>query len=266
MNKHKVMMQNIISILLLLVILSCESQNKSLSAEIEKIEQTPVVLDTMKLREIMGLFEPSHHPEFEMIEDKYSSKTGLYLRIEAYEDYKRMYDAAKDDGVDLIIHSATRNQKYQKGIWERKWNGQTLLEGGVDAMQIKDPKERAKKILLYSSMPGTSRHHWGTDIDLNSFNNSYFEKGRGLKIYDWLIAHASEYGFCQPYISKENGRTGYEEEKWHWSYMPISKDLTQYSERHLTNDMIKGFLGSETASDIDVVRQYVLGVNKQCYE
>ncbi|NJK84501.1 MAG: M15 family metallopeptidase [Saprospiraceae bacterium] len=44
-----------------------------------------------------------------------------------------------------------------------------------------NPQERALKILKYSSMPGTSRHHWGTDIDLNSFSNSYFEQGEGKK-------------------------------------------------------------------------------------
>ena len=32
-------------------------------------------------------------------------------------------------------------------------------------------------------MPSTSRHHWGTDLDLNNLNNSYFTSGKGKKIY-----------------------------------------------------------------------------------
>lgn len=258
------MTQNIISIFFLLVLISCSSKDKSVIPQVDKVESTQIIIDTMKLREIMGLFDPATHPEFERIDDKYTSKQGLYLRIEAYESFKDMYEAAEKEGIKLVIHSATRNHVYQKGIWERKWNGQTLLEGGLNATEIIDPIERAKKILLYSSMPSTSRHHWGTDIDLNSFNNSYFEKGEGLKVYEWLTTHASEYGFCQPYISKESGRTGYEEEKWHWSFTPISKDLTEYSQQYLTNDQIQGFLGAETAEIIDVVGQYVLGIDKAC--
>ncbi|MFM9004881.1 MAG: D-alanyl-D-alanine carboxypeptidase family protein [Flavobacteriales bacterium] len=43
--------------------------------------------------------------------------------------------------------------------------------------------------MKFSSMPGTSRHHWGTDIDLNSVEPSYFLSGKGLLIYQWLSAH-----------------------------------------------------------------------------
>ena len=111
-----------------------------------------------------------------------------------------MYDAAKKEGITLKIISATRNFATQKIIWEGKWTGKRLHESKENlAKTIPNPTERAIKILRWSSMPGTSRHHWGTDIDLNKLNNSYFEKGEGLKIYNWLIANASSFGFCQPY-------------------------------------------------------------------
>ena len=53
-------------------------------------------------------------------------------------------------------------------------------------------------------MPSTSRHHWGTDIDLNSLNNSYFSSGKGLKEYDWLTTNANHYGFYQVYTDEKN--------------------------------------------------------------
>jgi len=135
-----------------------------------------------------------------------------------------MYNAAKADGIDLVVRSATRNFSYQRGIWERKWSGKTKLSDGVNAAtDITVDRDRAVKIMNYSAMPGASRHHWGTDIDLNSFNNSYFESGTGLKVYKWLEQNAHKYGYCRPYTPKNNGRTGYEEEKWHWSYTPLSK-------------------------------------------
>jgi len=109
-------------------------------------------------------------------------------------------------------------------------------------------------------MPSTSRHHWGTDMDLNSLDNSFFESGQGLKIYQWLVTHAAEYGFCQPYTSKVEGRTGYEEEKWHWSYLPLSGFFLEEYKKKVSNKDIKGFNGSEVASSIDVIRNYVQGV------
>jgi len=213
---------------------------------------------------VMGKYEPNAHQDFTLIRAEHADREGMYVRKEAYEAFQKMYDHALKDGHRLIIRSAARNFNYQKGIWERKWKGETILSDGTKASDISDRKGRAKKILLYSSMPGTSRHHWGTDIDLNSFNNEYFKQGAGGKIYDWLKTHAATYGFCQPYTDKASGRTGYEEERWHWSYQPIAKDLTRYSKEHLSNQMITGFLGDEAAQEIDVVTNYILGISSVC--
>src|ERR1043165_6982453 len=110
-------------------------------------------------------------------------------------------------------------------------------------------------------MPSTSRHHWGTDMDLNSLNNDYFDSGEGKKIYEWLTAHASEFGFCQPYTSKADGRTGYEEEKWHWSYVPLSKGFLEEYKKQVQYNDITGFLGSEVAESLRVIDKYVDGVS-----
>ena len=105
-------------------------------------------------------------------------------------------------------------------------------------------------------MPSTSRHHWGTDIDLINLNNSYFEKGQGLKEYTWLKNNASKFGFCQVYDDKKlTNRTGYELEKWHWSYLPTAKlFLKQYKEK-ITYKDINNFIGSSYASNkkIDMI-------------
>ena len=114
-------------------------------------------------------------------------------------------------------------------------------------------------------MPGTSRHHWGTDIDLNSFENSWFESGEGLVVYNFLVENAEKFGFCQPYTPKGESRpNGYEEEKWHWSYMPVSGRLTGLAESILRDTAISGFQGAEAAAEIQVVEHYVLGINPDC--
>lgn len=210
---------------------------------------------------LMGKFDPTTHPQFSKLEDEHTqgSARGAYLRKETYEAFKKMSAAAKEDGVELIIISATRNFDSQKRIWENKWEGRTMVEG-KNITTITDKKERARLILLYSSMPTTSRHHWGTDMDLNSLDNSFFESGEGLKIYQWLTTHAADYGFCQPYTSKAGRRTGYEEEKWHWSYLPLSGVFLEAYKKQVRYSDIKGFAGSEVAKSMEVIKIYVDGV------
>jgi len=227
----------------------------------------PIVMDSSITNDyLMGKFVPEKHADFVEVSSEHASRKGMFLRKDTYAAFVKMAEAAKADGVEFIIKSATRNFDAQKVIWEGKWNGTRLLEGKENARK-KYPlkKDRALKILEYSSMPGTSRHHWGTDFDVNAFVNSYFEQGKGLKEYNWLTAHAAEYGFCQPYTPKGAERPdGYNEEKWHWSYLPVSIKLTQQYQLRLDNQSITGFVGSETAADIDVVRKYVLGINSGC--
>lgn len=202
---------------------------------------------------LLGRFNPEIDARFAKPADEHTAGAARnqYLRKETYEAFVKMAEAAAKDGVTLVIISATRNFETQKSIWERKWQAEAA---------IANEAERAKKILLYSSMPGTSRHHWGTDMDLNDLNNEYFESGEGLKIYQWLTAHAHEYGFCQPYTSKDKGRTGYEEEKWHWSYTTLSVPLLEAYKKTVSLKDISGFKGSETAAQLDVIKNYVDGV------
>lgn len=236
--------------------------NSNTQNQIAKIDTPKIEVDENYL---LGMFDPTTHPDFVAIKQEHTTKSSAYLRKDTYEAFVRMHDAAKKDGIDLIIVSATRNFNSQKGIWESKWTGGTKVSGMDLSKEVKDTIERAKYILLYSSMPGTSRHHWGTDIDINNLNDNYFLSGQGKKEYEWLTNHAHEYGFCQPYSKKGTDReTGYEEEKWHWSYMPVSGQLIQQYKSKITYAKINGFKGSGTGKVIDVIKNYVLGIAGKC--
>ncbi|MRI63023.1 D-alanyl-D-alanine carboxypeptidase family protein [Ornithobacterium rhinotracheale] len=187
---------------------------------------------------------------FVLVPSKYCNKQ-TYLRKETYEAFLKMHQAAQKAGFNLLIVSGARNFQHQKNIWERKWKANANLT----------PKERAKKILLFSSMPMSSRHHWGTDVDLNSLNNSYFESGKGKQLYEWMQKNAGKFGFCQVFTDKKGGRTGYEMEKWHWSYMPLAKQLLKDYNKQITTKDFKGFLGSETADSVRIIKDYVNGIN-----
>lgn len=201
---------------------------------------------------LIGNLDFHKDDKFAKIPSNLSSKS-IYVRKETLNAFLEMAKQAEKDGIKLTVISGARNFNHQKSIWERKWN----------SSNIKDPVARAKDILRYSSMPMTSRHHWGTDIDINSLQNSYFESGKGLKEYQWLVENGPKYGFCQVYTDKkENNRKGYEMEKWHWSYIPLADQLLSQYKEELRYDRIAGFKGSEVAKEMDVINVYVGGISK----
>lgn len=214
-------------------------------------------VDSLLRTYLLGRFDPAKDTNLTLIKSPYTNLGGMYLRKDVYKAYKIMYDSAKKDGISLLIISATRNFDVQKSIWEGKFR--SYIKSYPDSVEC------SKHILHYSSMPGTSRHHWGTDMDLNSVQLSTFESGEGKKLYKWLSANAYKYGFCQPYSAKDTLRkTGYEEEKWHWSYYPVSSELLNKYDSLITYKNITGFIGSKTAQKIDIIKNYVNSVNKNC--
>lgn len=260
------------AILLALVSYSCkapssEQQAESVVEQVLEIDTIVATLDTIPLKYLLGQFDPSQDTLFRRIDPRFSqgSATRQMIHQETHDAFEQMWKAAKAEGISLQIVSATRPFIYQKSIWEGKWKGQRLVGGQNLAKTVPDPAERASLILRYSSMPGTSRHHWGTDIDINNFENSYFEKGQGLKEYQWLQAHAAEYGFCQVYSAKGEDRPyGYEEEKWHWSYRPLADLYLASYLATVTPEMITGFAGSEVVRELDVIERYVNGISPAC--
>ncbi len=202
--------------------------------------------------DLLGKFIPSKHVDFSKIEMAHTNKENIYMRTVAYDSFKKMYAAAKSENVNIFIISATRNFDYQKGIWEKKWKREKY-KGWTDIEKVKD-------IMKYSSMPGTSRHHWGTDVDFNSVELSYFASGEGKKMYEWLVNNAAAYGFYQTYTNKINGRTGYEEEKWHWSYLPLAKEFLQQYNATIKYEDLHGFSGCAQAKEANAFELYVNGI------
>jgi zinc D-Ala-D-Ala carboxypeptidase len=191
--------------------------------------------------ELLGKFEASGHSDFKRVPAKYASHNNHYLRKEVVDAFTQMAKAAEKDGINLQVVSAFRSYYRQKTIWNNKYN---RYEG--------TPIERAKSILRYSSMPGTSRHHWGTDFDINSVEPAYFESGTGKAIYEWMNKNAHKYGFFQPYNTFNNWRDkGYYEEKWHWSYFPVAEKISLAYRWMISYDDIDGFSGCEVAAKME---------------
>ncbi len=245
-------------LILFFLVLSCGLMAYIIFRPSPKTMGKPEALEDDQLKEItkevvMGKVDFEKDSSFVLVDPKFTNKK-TYLNKETYDAFLKMRQAALKDGVVLTIVSGGRDFYHQKRIWEGKWNSSDILE----------PEARMKKILEYSSMPGTSRHHWGTDIDLNNLNNSHFAEGEGLKTYTWLTKHAHTFGFFQPYTNRvaTNRHYGYNEEKWHWSYYPIAQPYLDFYNKNVGYNDIYGFKGSPMAIRIHVIERYVNGIAK----
>ena len=153
---------------------------------------------------------------------------GYKLRKEAHNAFLVMSAEALKSDVKLKAVSSYRNFTHQNSIWERKYK-QNINKG-------LSPIESIHKIIEYSTIPGTSRHHWATDIDLidayakqpkDVLDPKHFKNnGCFLKFKNWMDSNASRYGFYLVYNNDTN-REGFKYEPWHYSYKPLSQTYLQ---------------------------------------
>ena len=163
------------------------------------------------------------------------------MQEEVYEAYERMRQAAAKEGIDIKVVSAHRSYHRQREIWNAKYK--TLTLQGLPA------KDAIQEIIAYSTLPGTSRHHWGTDIDIIDNANpqsgdvllaeKFYGDGPSSALRSWMNRNAADYGFLEVYTDHPN-RKGFAHEPWHYTYHSLSKAYLEV----LTNQVI-----SEIAKD-----------------
>ena len=173
----------------------------------------------------------------------------ILLERNTYYAFKKMEDAAKKDGFNLKIVSAYRGYERQKHIWNNKYNKFTNTHS-------LEPLKAIKEIIRYSTIPGTSRHHWGTDIDIidenysdqeNVLMTSKFEKGGVFyNVKKWLDLNSEKFGFYITYNNNPN-RKGFDYEPWHYSYAPVSIKILDI----LMNSEIKKIIEKESINGVE---------------
>ncbi|GFE78025.1 carboxypeptidase [Steroidobacter agaridevorans] len=157
------------------------------------------------------------------------------LHYEAVASFLAMRDAARDAGIDLTPRSSFRDFQAQLGIWNRKWSGERPIydrQGALlDRKQLPD-SAAVDAILCWSAIPGGSRHHWGSDVDVidaaavppgytvELLPAEYAPEGIFGRLSQWLDANMRRFGFYRPY---RTDRGGVSPEPWHLSYAPISQ-------------------------------------------
>ena len=175
----------------------------------------------------------------------------IKLEKNTFNAFNKMQIAAKNDGVDLKIASAHTEFKLK-------------------------PSQAVYEIIRFSTIPGTSRHHWGTEIDIIDSNypdeedvliSKKFEKdGIFFKVKNWLNINSEKFGFYITYNNDPN-RKGFEYEPWHYSYAPISKKMLSLFLKSDLKKVIKKeeIKGSEYFTDNFIEKykkEYILDINK----
>lgn len=125
------------------------------------------------------------------------------LKEEAYESFISMFNAAKDDKMNIYMNSPYRTFGQQEKLYNdyKLWYGQASAD-------------------TYSARPGFSEHQTGLAIDIGTY-------GATMETFDtfaesaWLQENAHKFGFILRYPKEKEFITGYIYEPWHYRYVGI---------------------------------------------
>ncbi|MCB9060936.1 MAG: M15 family metallopeptidase [Halobacteriovoraceae bacterium] len=163
--------------------------------------------------------------------------------------------AAASEGIDLQIASAFRSFDRQLKIWNEKILGLREIhddQGKIIERENLTDRELIFKILRFSALPGLSRHHWGSEIDVFDANalpskdyklklspDEYSDNGIFSRLHFWLserISTNKAFGFFRPY---EFDHGGVSPERWHLSYYPVSKEYSKLISVKYARELIR---------------------------
>ncbi len=187
---------------------------------------------------------------------------------------------AEAAGFDLQVASGFRSFTRQLAIWNAKASGERAVHDDdnlpVDLSAL-DEVARIHAILRFSALPGASRHHWGTDLDV--YDAAALPEGYRVQLtpdevaaegifgplHAWLdeqMAAGEAEGFYRPYAED---RGGVAVERWHLSYAPAAAGCEDCFSEELLAEALAGSrleLGDRVLQELPALFQrYVCGVS-----
>ena len=193
------------------------------------------------------------HAELHLCSSADAAQLGAPVHRDVVGPFLALQRDARAEGFDLRILSGFRDFERQLSIWNRKATGQlAVLDRHAEPLDIATLSERdlVFAILRWSALPGASRHHWGTDLDVYNLAAKPAEYeiqlvpaevdagGIFASLHEWLdgrIGVGDAYGFFRPY---DQDRGGVAPERWHVSHAPTAAAC----ERRLTPALLRDVL------------------------
>ena len=185
-----------------------------------------------------------------------------FLQAEAAKAFQGLQQSAVKNGFNLQPASSFRDFARQQLIWNGKFNGERKVHddfGTALELGQLDDWQKCQAILRWSALPGASRHHWGTEIDI--FDPDLLPQGQTLQLEPWeyekggyffelsefLTENLPHFDFALPFMQMpKNKKIGHE--PWHISYLPLAEQAAkQFSSEILTLSWQNEEIGGKTA-------------------
>ena len=195
---------------------------------------------------------------------------------ETGEAFAAMREEAFKEGIELAAVSSYRSFDDQMKIWNDKFSGKRTLydlKGKELAFASLSREQLIHAILSWSALPGASRHHWGTDIDvidqravpegyhIQLIPQEYGTDGVFYPLSLWMEQHIQRFGFFKPYREYRGGVCA---EPWHLSYAPVSQKLLKELSLEMIGEAIaeSTLMGKEDVLEIlpEIYTAYVLTI------
>lgn len=188
----------------------------------------------------------------------------IMLTQKTWQAFYFMQEEALKDNIKIEIASAFRSFERQKLIFSEKFKGNrpvlTHEEEVIENFSSLSDLEKVKAITFFSAIPGLSRHHYGTDIDVYASNllsenekldltNKVYSTGSQAKLSEWLTENMHKFNFFRPYKTKNSL---FANELWHISYYPEADKFTE----HLVKAECLNFI----SKNIDIGREAILNI------
>ena len=185
-----------------------------------------------------------------------------FLQAEAAKAFQGLQQSAVNNGFNLQPASSFRDFARQQLIWNGKFSGERKVPddfGTALELGQLDDWQKCLAILRWSALPGASRHHWGTEIDI--FDPDLLPQGQTLQLEPWeyekggyffelsefLTENLPHFDFALPFTQMpKNKKIGHE--PWHISYLPLAEQAAkQFSSEVLTLSWQNEEIGGKTA-------------------
>ena len=161
---------------------------------------------------------------------------------------REMIQAAKEDGVELMLCSAYRSVEKQQQLFDR--SQQAYMAQGMSE------EEAYAKTATETAIPGTSEHQTGLAADIVTPTYQMLDAGfADTPAGQWLSEHAAEYGFVLRYPQDKQEVTGIIYESWHYRFVgkthaKLMKESGLCLEEYLQQELPEGYTGASDPYDL----------------
>ncbi len=214
-----------------------DSSDNSSSDEESKKEEPAFDFNSWQLRLVnpWNAIPEGFDPELALINKSYAGFDGAQFDARAIDQLHAMCDAAKADGIKLIIISAYRTNDFQTFNFNRKV--ERVMAANPNLTREEAEKEAEKVV----ARPGTSEHQVGLAVDFNSVESAF----KNTDEYEWLVSHCTDYGFILRYTEENQSKTGIIPEPWHYRYVGVEAAKKMEEENLCMEDFIAKYKNAE---------------------